>query len=141
MKRLLTLLAVVLVVGAASYGVARRTMTAPDRDEDQVAWLTREFQLTADQAAAVKKLHYDYLPVCSDHCAMIVAAREKLAEKPGDPALQAEVVRLEQVCQKATLAHVREVAAHMDAAQGRRFLSLVEPRILRHDHQAVFGLK
>lgn len=141
MKRLLTLLAVVLVIGVASYGIARRTMSAPPADEDQIEWLTREFRLNTAQAAAVKKLHYDYLPVCSDHCAMIVAAREKLAEKPGEPALADEVTRLEKICQQATLAHVREVASNMDADQGRRFLSLVEPRILRHDHQAVFGLK
>jgi hypothetical protein len=141
MKRLLTLLAVVALVGAASYGIARLAWPAPAADEDQVAWLTREFQLDATQAAAVRKLHYDYIPVCSDHCALIVAAREKAAERPGDAALQAEVVRLEKVCQEATLAHVRQVASHMAPAQGRRFLSLVEPRILRHDHQAVFGLK
>lgn len=141
MKRLLTLLAVVIAIGGASYGIARRMMPAPPVDEDQVAWIAREFQLAPAQAAAVQQLHYDYLPVCSDHCAAIVAAREKAAETPGDATLQADVLRLEERCQQATLAHVRKVASHMDAAQGRRFLSLVEPRILRHDHQAVFGLK
>lgn len=141
MKRLLTLLAVVLLVGAGSYGLTRVMMPAAPADEDQVAWLTREFRLNATQAAAIKRLHYDYIPICSDHCAMIVAAREKLAEKPGDPARQAEVTRLEGVCQQATLAHVREVASHMDAAEGRRFLALVEPRIMQHDHAAAFGLK
>ena len=141
MKRLLTLLAVVALVGAGSYGTARLLWPAPPADEDQVAWLTREFRLTPAQSAAVKQLHYDYIPVCSDHCAMIVAARENLAARPADAALQAEVMRLEKICQQATLAHVREVASHMPADEGRRFLSLVEPRILRHDHQAVFGLK
>ncbi len=140
MKRLLTLLAVVFVVGAASYGVTR-LLTPPPADEDQVAWLAREFSLDATQTQAVRQLHDDYIPVCSDHCAAIVAAREKLAANPQDAALQAEVSRLEHVCQQSTLAHVRAVAACMAPAEGRRFLALVEPRILRHDHQAAFGLK
>lgn len=141
MKRALTLLAVVVLVGAGSYGAARLFWPDAPADEDQVAWLTREFRLTPEQATAVKKLHDGYIPVCSDHCALIVAAREKLAGQPHNAALQADVARLEKACQRATLTHVREVASCMPAEEGHRFLSLVEPRILRHDHQAVFGLK
>lgn len=141
MKRWLTLLAVVVLVGAGSYALTRRFWPAPPADEDQVTWIAREFKLTAAQKAVVEKLHRDYLPTCSDHCALIVEARERLAEKPGDAALQAEVVRLERQCQQATLAHVRQVAACMAPDQARRFLALVEPRILHHDHHAAFGLK
>jgi len=141
MKRGVTLLAVVLSVGALSYVLTRLFWPAPPSSEDQVAWLTREFALTPTQAAAVEKLHDDYVPVCSDHCAQIVDARERLAADPGNPGLQREVRRLEQVCQDATLEHVRRVAACMAPDQGRRFLALVEPRILHHDHQEAFGLK
>lgn len=141
MKRGLTLLAVVLIVGALSYGLTRLLWPAPPPSEDQVVWLTREFALTPAQAAAVEKLHDAYVPVCSDHCAQIVDARENLAADPSNPGLEREVRRLEQVCQEATLAHVREVAACMERRQGERFLTLVEPRILHHDHQAAFGLK
>jgi hypothetical protein len=141
MKRLLTLFAVVLLVGAGSYGVTRLVWPAPSPDEDQLTWLAREFELTPTQLEAVRKLHYDYLPVCSDHCAAIVDAREKLAARPDDPQLRAEVMRLEKVCQDATLRHVREVSACMSPHHGQRFLALVEPRISRHDHQAAFGLK
>lgn len=141
MKRFFIVLAVMLLVGAGSYGVTRLVAPKPPADEDQIAWLTREFKLTPAQTAAIEKLHFDYIPVCSDHCAAIVAAREKLAKSPADEALRADVVRLEQICQSATLQHVREVASHMDARQAERFLSLVEPRILRHDHRAAFGLK
>lgn len=141
MKRWFTLLAVVVLVGAASYALTRLFWPAPSTDEDQVAWIAREFKLTAEQRATVAKLHQDYIPICSDHCALIVEAREQLAAKPQDAALQAEVTRLERRCQQATLAHVREVAACMAPEQGRRFLTLVEPRILQHDHNAAFGLK
>ena len=141
MKRLLTLLVVMIVVGAASYGITRLVAPKPPADEDQITWLTREFKLTPAQTAAIEKLHFDYIPVCSDHCAAIVDAREKLAAAPNDPTLRAEVVRLEKICQTATLEHVRQVAAQMSPDEGERFLALVEPRILRHDHQAAFGLK
>lgn len=140
MKRLLVILAVVVLVGAGSYGITR-LVVPPPADEDQIVWLTREFKLTPAQAATIEALHLAYIPVCSDHCAAIVAARERLASSPADPNLRTEVLRLERICQEATLQHVRAVAAHMDAAQGARFLALVEPRILRHEHHAAFGLK
>lgn len=141
MKRWLMLLAVVALVGVGSYFATRALWPAPLADEDQVAWLAREFKLTADQKTAVAKLHNDYLPTCSDHCALIVQAHERLAAHPGDAEVAAEVTRLERRCQQATLAHVRQVAACMAPDQGRRFLALVEPRILEHDHNAAFGLK
>lgn len=141
MKRLFTLLAVVVLVGAGSYALTRALWPAPAANEDQITWLTREFHLTPAQKAEVEKLNRDYLPVCSDHCALIVDARERLAASPGDATLRAEVARLERQCQLATLAHVRQVAACMAPEQCRRFLALVEPRILHHDHQAAFGLK
>jgi Tfp pilus assembly protein PilN len=141
MKRFLLLVAVVVLVGAASYALTRLIAPKPPVDEDQISWLTREFKLTSAQAAAIEKIHLDYIPICSDHCAAIVDARERLAHAPDDAQLRAEVARLEQVCQTATLEHVREVAAQMNPGQAQRFLSLVEPRILRHDHQVAFGLK
>lgn len=141
MKRWLILLAVVVGVGAGSYGLTRWLWPGPPTNEDQVTWIAREFQLSPAQKAAVEKLQSDYIPVCSDHCAMIVDARERLAAHPDDAALRAEVVQLEQRCQQATLTHVREVAACMAPTQARRFLALVEPRILHHDHQAAFELK
>ncbi len=141
MKRWLTLFAVVALVGGAAYGLTRVLWPAAPVNEDQVTWLAREFKLSAEQKVAVEKLHHAYLPVCSDHCAAIVDVRERLSLTPQDAALHAELARLERECQQATLAHVRQVAACMDAKQGQRFLSLVEPRILHHDHHAAFGLK
>lgn len=141
MKRWFTLLTIVLCVGAGSYGLTRWLGPAPKADEDHLSWMAREFDLTAEQKTCVEKLQRDYIPVCSDHCALIVDARERLAARPEDTALRQEVAALERRCQQATLAHVRQVAACMTPAQGRRFLALVEPRILHHDHQAAFDLK
>ncbi len=141
MKRCALLLVVVLAIGAASYALTRLLWPAPAPSEDQMAWLKREFALSPTQATAIEKLQYDYMPVCSDHCAQIVDARERLAAKPDDPQLRADILRLERVCSDATLQHVREIAALMDSDQGRRFLKLVEPKISRHGHQGPFDLK
>ena len=141
MKRLLLLAIVVIIAGAASYGLTRYLAPGAPADEDQITWLKREFKLTPAQAERIEQIHLAYIPVCSDHCALIVEARERLATAPNDAALRREVARLEKRCSDATLEHVREVAACMDERQGRRFLKLVEPRISRHDHQGPFGLK
>ena len=139
MKRYLALIALVVAVAAASYALTRGLM--PHREEDQMVWLQREFQLTASQTAAVEKLHAAYQPVCSEHCRLIMAARERMAAAPDDSAARAEIARLEKICNQATLAHLREVAAQMAPEQGRRFLALVEPKVSRHEHQGPLGLK
>lgn len=141
MKRGALLLVVVLAVGAASYALTRLLWPVPAPSEDQMVWLKREFALSPVQATAIEKLQYDYIPVCSDHCARIVEARERLAAQPGDPQFRANIQQLEQACSDATLLHVREIAALMDADEGRRFLELVEPKISRHGHQGPFDLK
>lgn len=141
MKRLLLLAIVVIVAGAGSYALTRLLAPPPPEHEDQIVWLKREFRLSAEQTARIERVLNDYIPVCSDHCAAIVDARERLAAAPQDADLRAEVARLEQACQIATLQHVRDIAACMPEQQGRRFLQLVEPRIARHQHHGPFGLK
>ncbi len=143
MKRYLILVGLVVAVAAGSYTLTRGLM--PRGEEDQMTWLRREFKLTAAQAAAVEKLQADYQPVCAGHCRLIMAARERLAalasEASAKEAAQADLIRLEQTCNDATLAHLRMIAAQMDPDQGHRFLTLVEPKVSRHAHQGPLGLK
>jgi hypothetical protein len=139
MKRYLILIGLVVVVAAGSHALTRGLLQRGE--EDQMTWLSREFKLTAGQAAAVEKMQADYQPVCAGHCRLIMAARDRLAAAPGDAALLAEIARLEQKCHEATLAHLRNVAAQMDPGQGRRFLTLVEPKVSRHAHLGPLGLK
>lgn len=139
MKRYLMLIALAVAVAAGSFALTRGLM--PRGEEDQMTWLAREFKLTPAQTAAVEKLQAAYQPVCARHCQLIMAARDRLAASPNDPAVQAEAAGLVQKCQDATLQHLREVAARMEPTQGRRFLALVEPKVSRHAHQGPFGLK
>ena len=139
MKRYATLLALAFAVATVSFFLTRGLM--PRAEEDQKAWLRREFKLNASEAAAVDKLQADYQPVCAGHCRLIMEARDRLGARPDDAAAQAEVVRLEGVCHDATLKHLREIAAVMAPDQGRRFLTLVEPKVSRHQHEGPLGLK
>lgn len=97
------------------------------RDGDAMLWLRAEFRLDEGQFAAVKKLHDDYGAVCGEHCAAIMAARER-----GAPA--AEVAALERVCVEAMTQHFKAVAALMPAGQGERYLATVLPRVAGYDH-------
>ncbi|WP_438481376.1 hypothetical protein [Oleiharenicola lentus] len=139
MKRLLLTLALVVAVGAISFAVTRELIVTPV--ETHETWLQREFHLTARQLAAVEKLQADYEPVCADHCALVMQANKRLAANPADAAAHEEVRRLKKICFEATSKHLREVAAEMDAAQGRRFLKLMEPKLSGHDHAEPLDLK
>ena len=139
MKRYLILIGLAVAVAAGSYALTRGLF--PRGEEDQMTWLRREFKLTAGQAAAVERMQAAYQPVCAEHCRLIMEARDRLAAAPNDAAVQAEIARLEQICNEATLEHLRQVAAQMAPGQGRRFLTLVEPKVSRHAHQGPLGLK
>lgn len=139
MKRFLLLFVLTAAVAVATYALTRLLLVPGP--EDPMAWLSRDFKLTARQAAAVEKLQTAYEPVCAEHCRLIAEARLHLAARPDDPAARAEIVRLEQKCTEATLDHLHAVAALMAPAQGQRFLTLVEPKVSRHDHEGPFGLQ
>ncbi len=97
------------------------------RAGDAMLWLRAEFRLDDGQFAAVKKLHDDYGAVCGEHCAAIMAARER-------GAAAAEVAALERVCVEAMTLHFKQVAALMPAGQGERYLATVLPRVAGYDH-------
>jgi hypothetical protein len=68
-------------------------------------------------------------------------ARKALVSASDKTAAHAELARLEAVCQDATRAHLKRVAAVMSPDQGARFLSLVEPKVSGQTHSAPVGLK
>ncbi len=132
MKNFWITIGVVLAACAAAFGVVYalntdRALQAAAREGDAMAWLRAEFRLEAAQFSAIKKLHDDYSVACGEHCAAIMAAREKQA-----PA--AEVAALEKVCVDAMTAHFRRVAALMPAGQGERYLATVLPRVAGYQH-------
>lgn len=148
MKTATLCLAIALVAGLASFGVTR-WLAASSAPADEMAWLRKEFALTAEQAGAIERLHEAYRPVCTEHCARILEARERLAalertdgrDSAAYAAAAAAMTQLTRTCTESTRAHLEAVAALMSPEQGRRYLELVGSKVAQHGHAEPFGLR
>ena len=147
-KYVLATIALVVAAAATTWFVCYRISTEPAihaalEKGDALEWLRNDFALDAAQFAAVKRLHESYATVCEAHCQAIQDAarhRDSLrAQASADPTALAgaekKVQELRLICETAIAAHVREVATHMAPEQGRRYLTLVLPKIKDFDHQ------
>lgn len=153
MKQITLVLIAALVSGVCAFWLVQRRHAASisalaDTSGDDLRWIRTEFRLNDEQFAAVKKLHDDYSVVCAGHCADISAAQQRLHSltTSSAPATELEAARrdvaaLEEVCNTATRAHLRRVAAVMAADQGARYLALVEPHLAHSPHDGSRGLK
>lgn len=138
-KNFLITLVLAVAAGAAAFGLFYvlsddRAMHAAAKQGDAMAWLRAEFKLSEEQFAAIRRRHEDYSFVCGEHCAAIMAARERKA-----PA--AEVAALEKTCVDAMTVHFRGVAALMPPAQGDRYLAMVLPRVNGYSHHGAPNLR
>jgi hypothetical protein len=148
MRRLASFLVLVIAVAAAAYGLTCY-LGASRQPADQWTWLRGEFHLDGAQLARIKALHEAYQPVCADHCSRIMAASARLAalEQAGrkdTPEYQATLGEWEAIkreCNAATFKHLQAVAAVMSPAQGRRYLDMMVPRIVRADHIGPLGIR
>jgi hypothetical protein len=132
---------VALAAAAFAFGITHLALRHPAPAPAKLAWMQKEFHLTAAQTAAIEKIHADYAPVCAEHCARIIKARDQLASAADPAAARAELTRLEAICRDATQAHLQRVAAAMSAKEGARFLALVGPKVSSQTHAAPLGLK
>ena len=115
---------------------------------DTMQWLRTDFHLTEAQIAEVRRLHESYEGTCDEHCRMIqeaTRARQALEAAHGDKAAldaaDSEIQRLRAVCEGSLTTHVRRVASLMSPEDGRRYLSLVLPKIANFDHTAAPDLR
>ncbi|MBE2214336.1 MAG: hypothetical protein IAE82_10735 [Opitutaceae bacterium] len=146
MKQIAIVLVAALVSAVCAFWLVQRRHDAgiaalAGTSGDDLQWIRTEFRLDDAQFAAVKKLHDDYAVVCAGHCADIAAATTRLqrltSENAAPTDLEAarrEVAALEEVCNTATRAHLRRVAAAMPAEQGARYIALVEPHLAHSPH-------
>ena len=144
MKRGLWVLVVFLVVAAAGYGTYYGCATASaramlSRPASEMEWLRQEFHLSDAQAAKVKALHAAYVPKCDEMCRKIIEANAHLEELVStgnrlSPEIAAAFDRATAVqadCRKQMLAHIYEVSAQMDPAEGRRYFALMKGRVIQ----------
>jgi hypothetical protein len=127
-----------LAAGALAFGITRQMVargSGANLDQLQdVSFLTRELGLTEQQAAQVKSLHAALgarlNDCCSRHCAARIRLAAALAAETNGTAqaeaVLAEMCRAYEASERATLQHIRQVRAILDAAQRKRFDELME---------------
>jgi hypothetical protein len=144
------ILIVALAVGAGCivYVCMREPMPKAAADDgDALLWLRHEFKLPADKMARIEKLHDAYQVVCEEHCRIIRDARVALrklreAEAPASEisAAEARSSEVDLICTTSLETHMREIANVMGGEDGRRYLSIVLPRVAKFDHAGAPGL-
>jgi hypothetical protein len=148
MRRLVLFVTLIIAVAGTAYGLTYY-FNANRQPVDQWTWLQREFHLDGAQLARIRALHAAYQPVCADHCSRIMAAQARLtglaqAGRKNTPEYLStlgdwEAIRHE--CNEATFHHLQAVAAVMNPADGRRYLDMMVPRIVRADHIGPLGIR
>lgn len=126
-----------VAIGALSYGLARwavcsRCQPAPDRLED-VSFLKQELGLSAAQTRDIRQLQRALGAKLTDCCERHCAARARLAKALGNEtngatraqALVAEMCRVHEESELATLAHIQRLHAILNQEQKRRFDELI----------------
>jgi hypothetical protein len=114
-----------------------REMTKAPNGE--LEWLRREFHLSDAQFAKIATLHSAYTPVCNEMCRRIMEASSKLDRLVSEnrevtPELEAairEAGSVQEDCHKQMLAHVYQVSAQMNPADGQNYLRLMKSRVIQ----------
>ncbi|MFA6960668.1 MAG: hypothetical protein WC205_07965 [Opitutaceae bacterium] len=143
--RWITALAVValgVLAGGASYLCFHHTMSmSSGQNHDSLMWVRHEFKLSGEKLAKVEALHEAYESVCAEHCIAIADARKELKRLQNADASPAEIKSaadkakaIDARCIASTEAHIKEVAALIGGEEGRRYLSIVLPRVVLFDH-------
>jgi hypothetical protein len=138
------IIAVGLIVGCVTYFCFHRPMPdAEAHSHDSLMWVRQEFKISGDKLARVEKMHEDYELVCADHCQAIADARNELkrlrvanAPQAEITAAEAKAASIDSLCVTSTQTHIKEVAAVIGGEEGRRYLSIVLPRVASFDHAA-----
>jgi hypothetical protein len=114
-----------------------REMTKAPNGE--LEWLRREFHLGDAQFKKIEALQSAYTPVCDEMCRRIMETNSKLdrlvsANREVTPELEAairEAGSVQEDCHKQMLAHVYQVSAQMNLADGQNYLRLMKSRIIQ----------
>jgi len=144
MKKLFIVLGLAVAVGLVSYfccyrhAMASVVVVTPDGTDAELAWLKHEFALTPAQYEKILTLHRAYQPVCAGHCARYMAARQRLETllkeqqgwSPDEGAALDEIARVRSECHQAMLRYAYTVAACMSPEEGRRYLQMIDTRLL-----------
>lgn len=136
------ILALALLAAGSSYLCFHHTMAvSAGQSHDSLMWVRHEFKLSGQKLAKVEALHEAYELVCAEHCIAIAESRAELKRlqeaqtKPADiESASAKAKAIDARCITSTEAHIKEVATVIGGEEGRRYLSIVLPRVMLFDH-------
>lgn len=148
MNRSVVILLAGLALGIAGAVGAYRWRTSEYREvlcgpQPELAWLQREFDLSAEQFQRVVELHNAYLPKCAAMCERIAATnalirRQITGQGQITPELQellGAAARLRVECQTQMLDYFFTASQAMPPEQGKRYLEWVQDRVFAMPHE------
>ena len=148
MKRLVPLLVLGAVVALATAVFVRRGCCDAGLAHsagcgDTRCWFRVEFGLDAKTLDAIEASQKRFAVECAGHCRAVVAAEAALKKLSSDApvadlaAAREAVAAAEKICRDARDEQVRRIAALMPAAEGKRYLDIVLPRLAKHGHSSI----
>ncbi len=150
MRRPWLIVALGLLLGAASFGVLYANRTAAARALSQsaspeLAWIKQEFHLTDAAFAKVRELHEAYKPLCAERCRQLDERNRRLSVllaastnvTPEIEAVLTQMAQLRRECQTEMLRHFFAVSRAMPPAEGRRYLVWMQAQTLAPTHAAM----
>jgi len=137
-KKLLLVLAVAFLAGGIACALYYRHSVAPVQAEDEMHWLRREFRLTDAQIAEIQRMDRAYRPICDGHCQDYLEAHERLTAMlaqsrkwtPEMAQTMERLYRVEMECHRDMLKHAYEVSSLMAPEEARRYLGMIESRVM-----------
>ena len=142
MKKILVLIAVVVVVGAIASFLAARWMTSRMQMQAVVrihdaAWLKQELNLTDAQAVEVEKLERGFQAQMNSFCTTHCAARFALGDELAKPSVDTEKARaqvekmnvIQGDAELMTLAHILKVRSLLNETQAQRYSLIIRNQV------------
>jgi len=114
MKRLILVLVLVCVSGAAAYAFFLKAHAVNQQFDCEISWLSHKLALTPEQTARVRELHLKYCPTMNGLQAACSHNQDA-----------AKNLELAQACRDSTAKLVETVSAELTPAQKEKYLQLV----------------
>jgi hypothetical protein len=124
---------------ACSFLATRDVRDMVQAPNGELQWLRREFHLSDPQFKNLQSLQAAYAPVCDEMCSRIMEANSKVDRLVSEnrevtselEAAMREAGVVQQDCRKNMLAHIYQVSAQMDPAEGQRYLRMMKSRVVQ----------
>jgi hypothetical protein len=124
---------------ACNFFATRELRDMAQTPNGELQWLRQEFHLSNAQFKKIEALHSAYTPVCNEMCQRIMEANSKLdrllsENREVTPEVEAairETGSVQDDCRRQMLAHIYQVSAQMNPADGQNYLRLMKSRVIQ----------